>query len=291
MTAKSEETGYFVDANTAEESERLRRQGQYLNEKMGLLPEVIPSPDSFPDFSVLDVGCASGGWLCDLAIQYRGKVRVNGIDVSENMLQAAGARAIRNKIDHAHFKKHDARAFPWPFPEASQRLIHARLIFAFMNRGMWPLLLAECSRLLCPGGYLVLTENDAQCWSTSPALAEYYRLGHLALYVQQQSWDKEGVGLVVRLPEMVRAQGLNVLSQDPYRIDIGKGTEGYKTAAKDHRSLYRDLQPFYLRSGVATQEELDVLYQQMVQEIAAEHFNGYWFFTRLTAQKPGKETS
>jgi ubiquinone/menaquinone biosynthesis C-methylase UbiE len=133
MNTQSEKTGYFVDPETAEEAERLRIQGRYLDKMMGLLPPQIPSLDTLHDGSLLDVGCSSGGWACDIASQYP-HLRVTGIDISENMIRAARARAYANKLhERAHFDTMDARVYPLKFPDASFHVIHVRLIFAFIQ--------------------------------------------------------------------------------------------------------------------------------------------------------------
>lgn len=279
---RNNDSGYFVDAEKAEEAVRLAQQGDELDKIMRLLPAAIPDPRS-TKFRILDVGCSSGGWASAVAARYFPHVHVTGIDISENMLRAAKARAIRDKIQQqTAYEAMDAR-YSLKFENASFDLIHGRLLFAFQTRESWPLFFEECSRLLKPGGYLVLTENDAQCWTTSPALAEYYRLGHEALSRHSNSYQKEYVGIVAQWPNLLK--DMQILSMETYRIDIGQGSRSYDTAAKDHMSLYRDLQDYYINLGVATQKELDELYHQMVLEIKAPDFNGYWIFTRLTAKK------
>ncbi len=46
------------------------------------------------------------------------------------------------------------------------------------------------------------------------------------------------------------------------------------------------LQPFLLKLKVATQDELDQLYDQMLLELSQEDFSGIFYFTSAYARKP-----
>jgi len=279
--------GYFIDPEKLEEAERLRMQGQLLDKEMGLLPAVVQEQlDRSPltSYRVLDVGCSSGGWSC-ACVSHNEQLTVMGIDISESMIRAAKAKAIADKLQtRVSYQVMDATQH-LQFPDASFDLIHARLLFGFQTMKTWPRFLAECTRLLRPEGYLICCENDGQCWTTSTALAEFLRLGHLALWRNGNSYHREYVGIVAHLPNFMRSNDLSIKAVNTYRIDIGKGSPLYGLAARDHQSFCRDVQPYYVRMRVATQEELNVLYQQMLGEIAAENFNGYWIFTRVVGQK------
>ena len=180
----------------------------------------------------------------------------------------------------------DAASYPLAFPDASFDVIHARLICAFMQTTFWPRLIQECYRALRPGGYLCSVEGDAQCWSTSPALAHFYQIGHLALYQNGNSWEKEGIGIVVRLPALMKQAGFEVLPMETQRIDLGYGTEGYKIGFKDYKVLPRDIMPFCIKTGVATKEQLEALYADTLKEIAQPDFNVYWLFSRVVGRRP-----
>jgi cyclopropane fatty-acyl-phospholipid synthase-like methyltransferase len=91
--------GYITDPDTAEEAERLRIQGRYFDAQLGLLPKELPGLATVQGgFDVLDIGCASGGWACDVANRFRSSVRVTGIDISANMIWTAKARVIASKL-------------------------------------------------------------------------------------------------------------------------------------------------------------------------------------------------
>jgi SAM-dependent methyltransferase len=287
MTDHTHKEGYIVDPETAEEAERLRIQGRYFDAQLGLFPKELPDLTTVEGgFDVLDIGCASGGLACAVATKYRSSINVIGIDISENMILAAKARSIANKLPNASFKTMDATIYPFPFQDSSFDLVNARAICAFMQVTGWPALVQECSRLLRPGGYLCFVESDAQCWSSSPALAEFYRFGHLALKANGNSWDKEGIGIVVRLPSFLRQAGFDVLSMDTYRIDIGREfPEGYKMGVKDYKILLRDVIPFCVKAGIATEEQLKELYVQAMKEIEEPDFNAFWLFTRIVGRK------
>jgi SAM-dependent methyltransferase len=64
---------------------------------------------------------------------------------------------------------------PLAFPDASFDLVNERTLYGVIGPGEWPQVLAECQRILRPGGIIRLTEFE---WpvTTSAALNE---LGHL----------------------------------------------------------------------------------------------------------------
>jgi hypothetical protein len=46
------------------------------------------------------------------------------------------------------------------------------------------------------------------------------------------------------------------------------------------------VQPFLIRQAVTTQEEIEVLYAQMVEEMGANDFNAAGFFQTIWAYRP-----
>lgn len=285
MVKNKDTFGYFVDQELANEASRLRRQGKFLDEKMGLLPEQIHISEN--GMRVLDVGCGSAGWASALAARYHGHIHITGIDVSENMLRAAKARAIADHIQNETTYLWMDATIPLDFPDMSFDLINARLIYGFQGRETWPLFLHECARLLKPGGYLILTEGDGQCWTTSTALATLYAYANEALFKHGNTFYPEYAGVIVNLPNLLLQARLILLSEELFKINVGhRDQEGYKVGKEDHFSILRDVVPFILRQGISTQERLNHLYQQMIQEYQDPMFDAYWIFSRMVSQKP-----
>ena len=59
-----------------------------------------------------------------------------------------------------------------------------------------------------------------------------------------------------------------------HAIDFSVGTEAYEGFRRDAAVVFKLFQPFIIRMGVATQQELDRLYDQMLQEMLQKDFRG-----------------
>jgi ubiquinone/menaquinone biosynthesis C-methylase UbiE len=83
------------------------------------------------------------------------------------------------------------------FDEVVFDLVNARLLVGFMIPHQWPPLLAECMRILKPGGMVCLTEAE---WgiTNSNTFERYTSLASLALKHSGQSFSPNGLHLELR---------------------------------------------------------------------------------------------
>ena len=108
-----------------------------------------------PPGRVLDVGCGTGLLLRELAGRLPGAVSLIGVDAAPEMVEQARASAA---VDPAYQRLAylDGVAEQLPFPDGSFDLVISTTSFDhWADQGVG---LAECRRVLAPGGHLVLTD-------------------------------------------------------------------------------------------------------------------------------------
>lgn len=106
---------------------------------------------------LLDVGCGGGQNLLAFA-HARPDARLQGVDLSEEQVRRATARAAAARID-ARFVQGSALALPF-----QDDTFDAVMSVASIKHWSDPALgLAECVRVVRPGGYLVILEGDRGC--------------------------------------------------------------------------------------------------------------------------------
>jgi SAM-dependent methyltransferase len=217
------------------------------------------------------------------------------MDLSQRMIDFASARAHQDRLDNLTFERADATHLPLPYEEASFDLINCSLIYAFMTRELWPKLIRDCFRLLKPGGFLRIIQEDANISTNSVGLDTYHRLGSLALYNAGQSFYPHRLGVIPRLRGMFERAGLVLLSQRHYIVDISSGSEGHLLAYEDYKTLLALLRPFLVKWRVATLEEANAVYEQAIQEMregivledgSHDPFVAFWHFSSVFGQKP-----
>ncbi len=142
---------------------------------------------------------------------------------------------------------------PLDFPDGSFDLINGRLLFGFMLPAAWPTLLAECHRLLKPGGIIRLTETDPPL-TTSPACERFSALLSEALKRAGQSFSVDGhhSGITPVLPRLVRQAGFRQVRLRATALEWSMGTEGHYPVFKDALIGLELLQPFLVTAGVTT---------------------------------------
>jgi SAM-dependent methyltransferase len=263
---------YVIDAEHAAELARLMQQDRLLTAAMGgLLPEFPDGPPLPAGGRVLDLACGPGGWALELAFAFP-KVEVIGVDLSRQVIEYARAQAWSRGLGNAQFQVGNVME-PLAFPDGSCDLINGRLLLGFMRPAAWPRLLSECRRLLKPGGVIRLTEAE---WglTTSPAAERFSALFAEALKRVGQSFSPDGrhIGITPVLPRLVRQAGFVEVRLRATAIEWSMGTEMHYPSFKDALIALELLQPFLVKAGVATQAELEQLYQQAVAEMQQEDF-------------------
>jgi ubiquinone/menaquinone biosynthesis C-methylase UbiE len=112
-----------------------------------LATSAVPSPQR-----VLDVGCGTGYLLRVLAGHYPGAQELAGIDAAPNMVQAAKCLTDDERLTFV-----TGVAEHLPYADASMDLVVSSTSFDhWSDQGAG---LAECARVLRPGGHLVLVDQ------------------------------------------------------------------------------------------------------------------------------------
>lgn len=278
---------YVIDPESAVEMARLLDQDDVLTQAMGgLFPELLDEALS-TTYKILDIGCGPGGWGLGVARAYP-DVEIFGIDISQKMIQYALSRATGLGLPNAHFQVMDATD-PLHFPDAFFDLVNARLVSGFLLPHQWTSLLAECLRLLRPGGIVRLTEGE---WGLvtvpSSAVARLFTLGLDAMYRAGRSFSPDGRyhAITAVLPTFLQEAGFASVQLKAHVIDHSSGKQAHEGFYEDYQRLFRLGQPFLLQQGLSSQEELDTLYEQAMAEILSPDFRGLLYLLTAWARKP-----
>ena len=155
---------YIIDIESGAETARLIEQDLLFTRATGgLFPE---QPDLSRVKRILDIGCGPGAWVNNLAFAYP-DIEVVGIDSNPTMISYARAMAAVQHLENAVFILMDVRK-PLAFDEQSFDLVNGRFLASFLDQTCWSRLIAECKRVLTPGGILRLVECE---FSISSSLA------------------------------------------------------------------------------------------------------------------------
>ena len=277
------EGGYFNDPESAAEMARLLEQDRLITAGMGGL--FSERADLTGIHHLLDVACGPGGWALQVARRYP-EVEVVGIDISRTMIDYANAQARQQGLNNASFRVMDIRQ-ALDLPAASFDLVNARFL-NFLPASAWSPLIQEFGRITRAGGVIRLTESEWWYYSSSPALETLNSLLIRALKQQGDSFSQSGrfTGVLPMLGSFLRQAGCVTINYQPHVIDYSFGSPAYEGFRRDAAAVFKLFQPFLVRTGVATQAEVDQLYRQMRAEMQREDFRGLLFPLTAWGQKP-----
>jgi ubiquinone/menaquinone biosynthesis C-methylase UbiE len=275
-------SGYIMDVDNVAEMARLTRLARHLTAGLDLLPPGLHLPE---DAHILDVGCGPGEWILEMARRFP-TARLKGIDVSQSAIAYARFSAQMERVTNAQFTQADARQ-PLPFPAATFDLIHARLTGSWLTTDLWPEVMREYHRLLKPGGRLCNIEYENLGITSSPALTRFNALSIEAMRRAGQCFspDSDHSGLTVMLPWLQEQAGFKRVQIEARAVRYSFGTLGYTAMVENLVIGLKLIQPFLMRQGVAVQEELDMLYEQAVQEMRSEDFQALIYYLRVCGER------
>ncbi len=288
MSTSSDTSGgkirFVADAESGETMTWLLNADKILTNGMG--GTLAERPDFSEITAILDLGCGPGGWVLEVAREHP-DIKVSGIDISQSMIQFAQAQALSRGYGNAGFTVMDVKQ-PLLFEDASFDLVNERTLFGVMAPGEWPQLLAECKRILRPGGIIRLTELELPV-TTSPALNELWDIGARAFYKSGRSFSVDGrhIGITPVLKRLLRDAGFQDVKYQGYVLDISAGTADFEGFFRNFVYVMQLVKPFLLRAeGLTSEQEYDRLYQQMQAEMLASDFCGLWTYVTAWGEKP-----
>ena len=282
-SSQSENT-YFIDAENAAEMARLTNQDRIITKMMGsLFPEQLDLVHNIHD--ILDISCGPGGWVLDVAHVYPEK-RVVGIDISTLMIEYARYQAYIQSLNNVSFKVMNALE-TLDFPDNSFDFVNARFISGFMPPAVWPQFMQECLRIIRPGRVIRLTEPEYPL-SNSPGCEKLGGWLTKAMQLAGQSFSPDGrhVGITPFLGRFLRDTGYQDIQKAAYVLDSSIGTEDHLSQYQNTRVFLKLLQPFLIKMGVTTQEEVDRLYEQALTEMTSADYCSLWYFLSVWGVKP-----
>ncbi len=261
---------YFVqDRENVEELTRMQIQDHLMTASMGgVLPEQ-PDPTIFG--SVLDVGCATGGWLIEAAKAYPTMRELVGIDINSKVVAYARVQAEAEKLsDRMQFRTMDALRM-LEFPNGSFDLVNQRAGVSYLRKWDWPKLLLEYQRVTRAGGVIRITEGDLIVESSSPALSRLFELLLQAFYQAGHVFTPESDGVTSQLAHLLTQHGLTEVETRTHRLQYHAGTAEWHRFFEDMRLIFRTIVPF-LRKWSQVPNDYEAIYQQALAEMQQPDF-------------------
>ncbi len=277
------ENTYVIDAESATEMVRLSHQDRIMTQSMqGLFPEHLKVSDLH---DVLDIACGPGGWTLDVARTYP-KMNVIGIDISQTMVQYARATARVQLLKNVTFQVMDVTN-PLEFPDDSFDLVNARLIVGFLLKKAWPRFLQECRRITRPGGMICLTEAEVPV-TTSLAVEQFAAWSTRAAFLAGLSFSPDGrqLGITPILGSLLREAGYSNIQKRPSIIDFSADAEAHEAMYQNYMVAFKLLQPFFVKMGLLSDEEFELMYQRALLEMKEENFGALWYLLTTWGTKP-----
>jgi SAM-dependent methyltransferase len=273
----------YIIKTTGAESARLIDQEYLLTEAVGgLFPIEI---DLSLITNVLNLACGPGEWDRNVALEYP-EMSIVGVDIDLDMINYAKALASVGFLENVTFEGMDIKE-PLDFLDGSFDLVNGRLLFGVMDRETWPVLLAECLRVLKPGGIILLSEYEISI-SNSIALQQILGCLYRALADQGRTFsvDRHSIGICHMLGKLLNDVGCREVVSTPFHLDCSYGAPHYLAGCRDMETALTLVKPYLLQAGMMKEAEYDALLYQMQIDMRSERFVNVSFGLQTWGYKP-----
>ena len=206
---------YNIDLlqNSRAEVARLERRAQL---RLAGFPTLLQR-HGFPSLGrVLEIGCGQG-LRTQIMAELAPNADITGVDRNGQLLHAARANTRRN-CENLFYQQHDLYALP--FPDASVDFVYARLVFMHLEAPLTAL--REMSRLLKPGGRILIEDADRDCMFFEPAPTTFVEYWRAVQEGQRRRGGDPNVGR--KLASYLKGEGFTDLNIEAQPI-VGDGAD------------------------------------------------------------------
>ncbi len=284
LRADQQDTSYIINTEDGVETARLAQQAREVNQVVGLFPVGIDALKA--DANILDIGSGTGDWCLDVAFEMP-LASVIGIDLSKTQVEYATARAKTQLLDNISFEVVDALTDLQEWSAHSYDYVRLSLAAGWVPGKKWLPLLTQIHRLLRAGGWFISVEAEWP-YTTSPALNQLNKLLSQAMHTAGMGLSTDGYtqGVVARLGSLLYKAGFHPTGVECHALDFsGYRPREHKIWLDDAVALYHLARPFLVKYVPRSEEMIDFLYDQMIQQMWEPDFCGAGSFYTYCAQK------
>ena len=208
---------------------------------------------------VADIGCGTGLVSLWLTAQVGSKGRVDAVDVAASQLVIARKRIEATALAEVNF--HEQSVYDLDLPLGTYDLVFSRFLLCHLQKPA--VALQKMFDILKPGGHLVIVDIDMPSMFTIPPSDVYADYIDLAMKGGEARGVDYQTGL--RLPAMFSKVGFE-------QIELELAQPIYRTGANKTlwEQTFRNAAPSLIAGGIATQAQVDVLFERMAQFAADE---------------------
>ncbi|HEY0754466.1 MAG TPA: methyltransferase domain-containing protein [Ktedonobacteraceae bacterium] len=250
-----------------------------------------PFPEKKNEFCsftrVLDVACGTGSWAMEVA-RTNPHLEVIGISALPALIAHAGERASAAGLKNVSFLLVVGDEKPHlPFADAEFDLVNTQYLHSCLRTGEWQDFMRDCWRITRPGGYLRMTEPER---GPSTSLA-FERLIDLYLQAhhkagQRFSPDDRHIGAANQLIYLCQEAGWTEIARRAYLMEYSSQKVAQETLPLYLPYYQQTFRPLIMKEGLASEEELTTLLQQIDEEIKREEFTMHRFLITVSGHKP-----
>ncbi|CAG8499242.1 14292_t:CDS:2 [Ambispora leptoticha] len=175
--------------------------------------------------NILDIGCSSGGWLLDMADEFKNSVFV-GLDIKAAEFPKDSPPNVAfiecNVLDQI------------PFPENTFDYVHQSGMLPSYKANEWRVVLRDIVRVLKPGGYVEISELDFRYNKAGPVTKKIHR-------AYQQYIESKGQSCSVTPYLEGFSREISEMKSEQQEVAIGSwGGNIGETMLQNHLKVYRD---------------------------------------------------
>jgi hypothetical protein len=92
------------------------------------------------------------------------------------------------------------------------------------------------------------------------------------------------------LGQFLKNAGFQHIQRAAHVVDGSAGSDEYLSLYQTTRAGFKLGQPFLIKLGVTTQQEVEALYQRALEEMMSPDYRALWYFLSVWGEKPHEES-